>query len=290
MMGCHLDITERKKIENLLKTSEEKFKTLFELAPDAYYLMDYKGRFLDGNKKAQELIGYQKKRACAENVLWKMAFLPSNQIPKIIKLIEIMRKNIEINASEIELKKKNGQIIQVELSTIPIKISQKDVILGIARDISQRKNLEMQLRQAQKMEAVGTLAGGVAHDFNNILTTVIGNADFLAMEFSKGHDLFEVIEEIKMAGERGARLTHQLLAFSRKQVIQANVLDINDVLRESEKMFRRLLREDIVLRMILKPDVGKIFSDAGQIDQIFMESDSQCKRCHAKRGCTQYRD
>ncbi len=144
------------------------------------------------------------------------------------------------------------------------------VRLQLATDITDLKIMEQQFRQAQKMEAIGTLAGGVAHDFNNILTTIIGNANLVLMEIGKDDTLREEIEEIKIAGERAASLTRQLLAFSRKQVIKPEVMDLNEVINETEKMLKRMIGENIEFQTVLEPDLWKVNMDSGQIDQIII--------------------
>ena len=144
------------------------------------------------------------------------------------------------------------------------------VRLQLATDITDLKIMEQQFRQAQKMEAIGTLAGGVAHDFNNILTTIIGNANLVLMEIGKDDTLREEIEEIKIAGERAASLTRQLLAFSRKQVIKPEVMDLNEVINETEKMLKRMIGENIEFQTVLEPDLWKVHMDSGQIDQIII--------------------
>ncbi len=134
----------------------------------------------------------------------------------------------------------------------------------------EKTNLEAQLRQAQKMEAIGVLAGGVAHDFNNILTTIIGNASLALMEVGKHGPLREEIEEIKAAGERAAALTRQLLAFSRKQIIQPKVLDLNELLAGIEKMLGRLIGEDVEILIIPESALWKVEIDPAQMEQIII--------------------
>jgi two-component system cell cycle sensor histidine kinase/response regulator CckA len=132
------------------------------------------------------------------------------------------------------------------------------------------QRLEEQLRQSQKMEAVGLLAGGVAHDFNNLLTAILGYTELLAAEAGAGSPLHEAIDEIRKAGERAASLTRQLLAFSRKQVLEPRVLDVNVLLENLDRMLRRVIGADIELVTLLGPDIGRVRADAGQIEQVVM--------------------
>ncbi len=141
---------------------------------------------------------------------------------------------------------------------------------GLMIDVTERRNLEAQLRQAQKMEAVGRLAGGVAHDFNNLLTVIIGHSELLAESLGREESLREQAHEIQRAGERAASLTRQLLAFSRQQVLAPQVVDLNTVILGVEKMLKRLIGEDIELATVLDPNLGRTKADPGQIEQIIL--------------------
>jgi signal transduction histidine kinase/ActR/RegA family two-component response regulator len=150
-------------------------------------------------------------------------------------------------------------------------------LFGIARDITDRKraeeersSLQEQLQQAQKMESVGRLAGGVAHDFNNLLTVINGYAALVLTELDEDDPLCGPLAEIAKAGERSARLTQQLLAFSRKQILEPKVLDLNEVVAEVSKMLRRLVGEDVEVVTVLAPSLGRVLADAGQIQQVLM--------------------
>jgi two-component system cell cycle sensor histidine kinase/response regulator CckA len=150
-------------------------------------------------------------------------------------------------------------------------------VVSTARDITERKrieqekaNLEEQLRQSQKMEAIGRLAGGIAHDFNNLLTIMKGYSQISLIELNENNPIRENIEEIRKASQRAADLTRQLLAFSRRQIMEMRVLDLNIVLRNLDKMLRRIIGEDIELVTLLAEDLGKVKTDPGQMEQIIM--------------------
>jgi two-component system cell cycle sensor histidine kinase/response regulator CckA len=144
------------------------------------------------------------------------------------------------------------------------------MIEGTLLDITERKNLEEQLRQAQRIEAVGRLAGGVAHDFNNLLTAILGYSDIVLEQLPSGDRLRHYVGEIKKAGERAASLTRQLLAFSRQQVLAPLVLDLNAVVADMEKMLRRLIGEDIELVTVLGHDLARVKADPSQLEQVIM--------------------
>ena len=167
-------------------------------------------------------------------------------------------------------RKKDGGVIDVEITSHTLVFAGRRARVVLANDVTERKMLEEQLRQSQKMEAVGQLAGGVAHDFNNLLTAITGYSDLAIRRLKAEDPLRHHIEEIKKAGERAAALTRQLLAFSRKQVLQPKVFNINAVVSEIEKMLRRLIGEDMEFRTALASDLGSIKADPGQVEQVLL--------------------
>ena len=174
-------------------------------------------------------------------------------------------------------RKKDGSLIWVELSAQDLELDERHARLYVARDVTQRKNAEEQLRkteeqlrQAQKMEAIGSLAGGIAHDFNNLLSVILGYTSLLLEELKPGEPMRADIEEVESAGQRATQLTRQLLAFSRKQILQPVVLDLNEVVANMERMFARLIGEDVQVSVMTERNLGKIHADAGQVEQILM--------------------
>ena len=162
----------------------------------------------------------------------------------------------------------NGK--QILLNIFPIMDEKNRTIVVILNDVSERKRMEAQFLQAQKMEAIGQLAGGIAHDFNNLLTIIKGYSQLSLMELKEGGPLRENIEEINKASDRASDLTHQLLAFSRRQILEMKVLDLNVLLPGVEMMLRRVIGEDIELVTRLAEDLGRVKSDRGQIEQVIM--------------------
>jgi len=174
-------------------------------------------------------------------------------------------------------RKKDGSLIWVELTSHDLELEGRRARLYVARDVSERKDAEErlrkteeQLRQAQKMEAIGSLAGGIAHDFNNLLSVILGYTTLLIAELKPGEPMRADIEEVEHAGRRAAQLTRQLLAFSRKQILQLAVLDLNELVTNMERMFARLIGEDVQVSVLSARDLGKIHADAGQVEQILM--------------------
>ena len=178
----------------------------------------------------------------------------------------------------------SGRIVDVEVSQHQIDFGGQAAELTIVTDVTGRRQLEEQLRQAQKMEAVGMLAGGVAHDFNNLLTIISGYSQLIMNTLQPGDPNHYAAEQILKAGERAATLTQQLLAFSRRQVLQPRVLDLNKLVTSLGTMLRRLIGEDIDLRLQLRPDSGRVNADPGPDRTGAHEPGGQRARRHARRA------
>lgn len=262
-----LDITENKKSEIALEESENRLNMVFEAAPDAYYINDYEGVFIDGNRAAEELLGYSREELIGKNFM-DTGLLSTDQVEKAIRLFAENIDGRSTGPDQFALNRRDGTKVDVEISTHPVKIGDEDRVLGIARDITERKKLESQLRQAEKMEVVGTLAGGIAHEFNTLMTTVMGNADLALMSTGKDDPLREELEDIKSAGKRAADLTRQILAFSRKQMRQTKILDLNEVLADSEETLKHLITENVELKSIFESSLLPVDMDPNQIEQM----------------------
>jgi two-component system, cell cycle sensor histidine kinase and response regulator CckA len=178
----------------------------------------------------------------------------------------------EVWDGELTNKRKDGEVYLEAQTITPVRDARGEIshFVAVKRDISHRRRLEEQLRQAQKMEAVGQLSGGIAHDFNNLLNVIMGFGDMLLRHLPADDRLRRYAHEILKAANRGAGLTRQLLAFSRQQVLQPKVIDLNNVITEAERMLGRLIGEDLELVMSLAPDLGRVEVDPGQIEQVIM--------------------
>jgi len=241
-------------------------------ALDAHVTMDAAGTITGWNPQAEAVFGWLAAevlgRPLAEIVIppalreahWNglRHFLATGAGP-------ILNQRIELTAI-----RKDGREFPVELAITPIRVGDDWSFSAFVRDITERKQLQQQLIQSQKMEAVGRLAGGVAHDFNNLLTAIFGYADLLAEELAPDHPGRADLNEIRTAATRAATLTRQLLAFSRQQVLQPVVLNLNDMVENIEKMLQRILGEDVELHTALAPNLGNTRADPGQIEQVIM--------------------
>ena len=261
------EIKQRKMTEAKLKQSEAQFKTLFEFAPDAIYLTDLEGNFLDGNRAAEALIGSSRKAFIGKNFI-DTGLLPETEISKAVVLMEKSSKGENNGLDELTLISAAGKATIVEILTRPFQLENRPVILGIARDVSERKRLENRLNQAQKMESVGRLAGGVAHDFNNALSVITGFTEMALDDTDPKEPMHDDLKEILTAARYAADITRQLLAFARKQTIAPTVLDFNKTIEGMLKMLRRLIGEDIDLVWMPGSKLWTVKMDPSQMDQV----------------------
>jgi PAS domain S-box-containing protein len=254
-----------------LRASRERYRLVAETATDAILSARLDATITFANRGAQEIFGYQPDELLGQPL--DTILRPPTANPKSI--IEWLLNDTQHGVRRISLEysgqHRSGKSLPLEIS-VGIAIEHGEPMFTcVVRDISDRRRLEDELRQAQKMEAVGRLAGGVAHDFNNVLTTIIGYSDLLLNDMEHNQSLRrEDIEQILQAAHRAARLTQQLLAFSRKQVLQPEVLNLNTVIAEMAPMLRKLIGEDIILTVALAPYELLIEVDPGQIQQVIM--------------------
>jgi PAS domain S-box-containing protein len=267
-VGVALDITDRKQAEDLLRHSEKRYRLLFERNLAGVFRSTPDGRVLDCNDSFAHIFGYESKEEVLGRSALDFYFVPEDRD----QLMSGLRQKGFLSNFEQRLKRKDGSLVWV-LGNIALseqQPGQDPVIEGTIIDITQRKELEDQLIQAQKMEAIGRLAGGIAHDFNNLLTAVIGYSQLLLMRLEQGDPARWEVGEINKAAVRAATLTSQLLAFSRRQILQPKILDLNSVVADLSKMLRRLIGEDIDLVLALEPNLGQVKADPSQIQQVIM--------------------
>jgi two-component system, cell cycle sensor histidine kinase and response regulator CckA len=264
------DITERKQAEQDLRRSEARVRRLVESNIIGISIGDLNGKLIDANGAFLSLVGYTREDLLAGQMRWN-TMTPPEFSDSDQHAVEQLRKTGVAVPWEKQFFRKDGSRISVLVGVATLVAVEGDVeCVSFVLDISERKQLEQQLRQAQKMEAIGQLAGGVAHDFNNLLSVIIGYSEVLLDRAGQDGKMRSQCEEIKKAGDRAASLTRQLLAFSRQQVLAPRVLNLNTVVVETEKMLRRLIGEDIELRTTLDPTLGSVKADPGQIEQVIM--------------------
>ena len=261
------DVTARKRSEEQLRHANETLRAVIGTSPVAIYTLDERGCVESWNAAARRIFGWTE-----EEVLGKP--LPTVPGPER----ETFRDNVgrvlageNFQGLEVKRVRKDGTPVEVAIwTTLLDDGAGRSRIMAVVADVTERKRLEEQLRQSQRIEAVGRLAGGVAHDFNNLLTIISGYSDILLASAEVDGPQRRNVEEIRNAAARAAALTSQLLAFSRRQVLQPKVIGLNEVVSDLNKMLRRLIREDIELRTELDPLLGAVKADPGQIGQVLL--------------------
>jgi two-component system, cell cycle sensor histidine kinase and response regulator CckA len=262
---------ERAEAVRALGKSERDFQDLFESAPDATVIVDARGLLRAANRQAKRLFGYEWEELDGQPI---EMLVPSPRHDSVRRLFDDFVASpaprlLVGSGQDLLALRKDGSTFPVEISLSPMT-TDPGVVIAAVRDITDRRRLEQQLRQVQKMEAVGRLAGGVAHDFNNVLGVILGHAQLLLRHLAPDDAMRARAEQVLFASERGAALTRQLLAFSRQQPLEVRTLDLNAIIGGVAGMLGRLLGEDITLEARTDPGLGHIQADATEVEQILM--------------------
>jgi PAS domain S-box-containing protein len=270
-VGIIRDLTERKRAEQAIRDGTARLAALVDTAVDGVIMIDARGRVQTFNPACERLFGYAAGDVIGQNV--KM-LMPEPYRREHDGYIENFRRTGERKiigiGREVKGQRRDGSTFPMELSVGEAKQDGESIFVGIIHDLTERKQTEEQLIQAQKMEAVGQLSGGIAHDFNNLLTVIVGNAESLGEQLRARPDMQKLAEAIVQAGERGAELTRRLLAFGRRQTLQPLEVDCNQLVDGMRQLLRRTLAEDIAIRIALEPEIAFAYADPGQLENAIL--------------------
>jgi PAS domain S-box-containing protein len=277
------DISDRKRIEEELRRAHAELSTrtaqqigqyrgqlasIVDSSDDAIIGKDLDGRITAWNRGAERIYGYASREMLGQNI---SLLAPRDRPDEIPQILERIRRGESIEHFNSVRIAKDGRRLDVSISISPIRAAGRVIgASAIARDITAQKRAEEHLRQAQKMEAIGRLAGGMAHDFNNILGIITACTELLRTRIDSKSDMGQYVTNMRKAVDRGASLTRQLLAFSRKNVIQPQVLDLNERLKDVSKLLRPLMGEDVEIVISPRTDAAIVEADPGQLDQIVL--------------------
>jgi two-component system, cell cycle sensor histidine kinase and response regulator CckA len=245
------------------RADEARHRALFEYAPDGIVIADPESYYLDANSSMCRMLGYTRDELVG---LHASDIVVQDEIPQIGQALSVIKTKSDYHR-EWQFRRKDGSVFSADVmaTTMP-----DGNLLGIIRDITERKKMEEQLRLSQRMEAIGRLAGGVAHDFNNLLAVILGCADVMLDELAPDHPAAKRVEMIRKAGASAADLTRQLLAFSRQQLLQPQVLDLKQIVERAQVLLTRLIGDNIELRVSLEPSLWNVKADPGQIEQVLL--------------------
>jgi PAS domain S-box-containing protein len=270
-IGFLTDITERKRAERSLREAEEKYRSIFENAVEGIYQTSPQGKYLSANPALARMLGFNSPEELIEarSDLRRLEYVEPEKRDEFLSL---MNTYGEVHNFEYQVHHKSGKTIWVSENAHAVKDAEGNILYyeGTVEDTTRQRELEEQLRQMQKIEAIGRLAGGVAHDFNNILMAISSYAELLYKKLPEKDNTRRYVDEIVHATDRGSFLTQSLLAFSRKQVLLPRVIDLNTLVAEQINMLERLLGEHITLRFEPDKNLGHVKVDPGQIEQVVM--------------------
>ncbi len=270
VFGCFEDITDRIRADEALRQSEERYRTLVEQASDGIFIADLSGHYVDVNAAGCAMLGFTKEEILGFTIRDLISEEDQDRVPPLVAELQSGATVI----SERRLKTRDGRMLEVEMSA---KVIAGGYLQGIVRDISgrkqaerERRRLEEKLRQAQRLESVGRLAGGVAHDFNNLLSVIIGGGHLVRRELPDGSRAHEDLDDILAAAEGAANLTRQLLAFSRNQVLEPELLDLGETVRRIAKMVARMAGDTVEVVLDLDDDAAQVEVDRSQLEQVIL--------------------
>ncbi|MFN7995721.1 MAG: PAS domain S-box protein [Bryobacteraceae bacterium] len=262
------DISDRKRTEAQLRHTEELFARAFQGNPAATTIVDLEtNTYMDVNEAFEQLSGYSRQEVIGKH--WDEVRLWTDPVRRKDAVAELSRAG-RLRNWEFEYRKKSGEAGTALISAEALEINGRPCSITTSIDITERLHLQNQLRQAQKLESIGRLAGGVAHDFNNVLTVISGYGELLSNALPMTDSLRAYVDEIKRAASQASTLTQQLLAFSRKQAASAKPIDLNSVVKDAERMLRRVIGEDVNVVITLDPLLGQVSADSNQMHQVIM--------------------
>jgi PAS domain S-box-containing protein len=283
--GLVSDITERKRAEEALKMSEGKYRNIVENASEGIFQSTPDGRYLSANPALARMYGFSSPRELTESItdISRQIYL---HLKDYDRLHDTLREGVPVDGYEVELRRKDGNRIWVSIAERAVCAPDGEVLYheGAVVDITERKRLEAQILQSQRMEAIVQLAGGVAHDFNNFLSVIMGFSGMLRMKMDGDDPRLYYVNQISSASEKAAGVTQSLLAFSKKQVMELKPHKLNSLLKDMEKLLRRLLHEDIELVLDLPPKDTIIMADAAQIDQVLINLATRARQAMQHEG------
>jgi PAS domain S-box-containing protein len=270
-VATHEDITERRQIEDHLRLSEERFRSIFNAISDGFFIVEPKtGAYLEINESGKAMFGYGLEELRGKTIGDLSSGIPPYTRREIEALIEKSALTGKQQILDWHCKGKDGQLFWAEISLHIASIANREVVLSVVRDITQRQAIEGQLRQAQKMEAVGQLTGGLAHDFNNLLAVVQGNLELLRDQDGADSTSAGLIDEAVKAVERGASLTHRLLAYSRQQQLNPSAVDVGVLVIGLVGMLRRVVEESIAIDTDIAPGLWTSRIDSHQLENALL--------------------
>jgi PAS domain S-box-containing protein len=265
------DITARKQAETALREAEEKYRGIFENSLEGIYQTTLDGKYISANPALARILGFDSPQELilSRHDIKNQEYVDPERHAEFVRLME---KHGMVQDFEYQARRKDGSLLWVAENAHVVRDARGGIqhFEGTVQDITQQRELQHQLQQMQKIEAIGRLAGGVAHDFNNILMAVSSFAELVHRKLPAGDKSRQFVDEIMKATDRGSSLTQRLLAFSRKQVLSPKVLDLNRLIADQIDMLKRLITEDIELRFMPAAGLGNVKVDPGQIEQVVM--------------------